>query len=77
MNFNIFVLISTIIYYIVLRIYKSNIIRESSNSNFIFVLYVPIVLYICYYFFTCKNEINEKIIDSISSSFPESSFMSS
>ena len=50
MNFHWFVLISTIIFYIVLRLYKSQIQSESKKkiktSNFIYVLFLPITLYI-------------------------------
>lgn len=62
-NFHVFVLISTILYYIILRSYKGSIIsneRETKStktkSNFIYILFLPILLYIFYYFFIYKKE---------------------
>lgn len=66
MNFHIFVLISSILFYIFLRSYKYNILtsksslkksknrRNKKSSNLIYALFLPIVLYIFYYIFIYK-----------------------
>lgn len=50
MNFHVFVLIVTIVFYIILRFYKHTVENERINgkpkSNFIYILFVPITLYI-------------------------------
>lgn len=86
-NFHVFVLVSTIIYYMLLRKYKSNITSNSTvsktNSNFIYVLYVPVLLYTSYYFFIYQKDTsimntmargNSSIISDnlMSSPYPES-----
>ena len=59
MNFHWFVLISTIIFYIVLRLYKSQIQSESKKkiktSNFIYVLFLPLTLYILNFMYKIKE----------------------
>jgi hypothetical protein len=68
MNFHIFVLISSVLFYIFLRSYKYNILtsksslkkssnkrrRNKKNSNLIYALFLPIVLYTFYYIFIYK-----------------------
>lgn len=50
MNFHVFVLIVTIVFYIILRFYKHTVENERRNgkpkSNFIYILFVPITLYL-------------------------------
>lgn len=50
MNFHVFVLIVTIVFYIILRFYKHTVENERINgkpkSNFIYILFVPITLYL-------------------------------
>jgi len=59
MNFHWFVLISTIIFYVILRLYKSEIQSESKKkiktSNFIYVLFLPLVLYILNFMYKIKE----------------------
>jgi hypothetical protein len=60
MNFHIFVLISTCVFYVILRFYKSDIQNEKrktvgSKSNFIYVLFVPVMLYILNFMYKIKE----------------------
>lgn len=56
-NFHVFVLISTIVYYILLRFYKRSVLlQQKSNdtkdsSNLIYVLFVPVLLYLTRFIF--------------------------
>ena len=55
-NFHIFALVSTIIYYILLRFYKRSVISQQKNkvkdsSNLIYVLFVPALLYLTRFIF--------------------------
>jgi hypothetical protein len=70
MNFHIFVLISSILFYIFLRYYKYNILTSKSclkskskrrrnkkqRSNLIYALFLPMVLYVFYYIFIYKPQ---------------------
>jgi hypothetical protein len=52
MNFHTFVLISTIIFYIVLRMYKRNIKQENLNkSNLLYVLFLPFIMYLYHFMY--------------------------
>jgi hypothetical protein len=52
MNFHTFVLISTIIFYIVLRMYKQNIKEEKvSKSNLLYVLFLPFIMYLYHFMY--------------------------
>lgn len=91
MNFHWFVLISTIIFYIVLRFYKSQIQSESKKkiktSNFIYVLFLPLTLYILNFMYKIReytpkvNTINNMSISDmseqplLSTPYPESSII--
>jgi len=65
MNFHIFVLISTCVFYVILRFYKSDIVLDNhqnekrksigSKSNFIYVLFVPVMLYILNFMYKIKE----------------------
>jgi heme/copper-type cytochrome/quinol oxidase subunit 2 len=90
MNFHIFVAIITCVFYVFLRIYKSNIQNDNkkkSKSNFLYILFIPIVLYITHFLYSKSNEntINqiekpnslEISEDLLSIPYPESSFRSS
>lgn len=48
-NFHTFVLISTLVYYIILR--KSQKIERFNKQYILYILYFPVVLYSCHYFF--------------------------
>lgn len=98
MNFHIFVAIITCVFYIFLRMYKSNILSDEnkkdknkkSKSNFLYILFIPIVLYMTHFLYYKSNEntitgiskiekpnslqISE---DLLSMPYPESSFRSS
>ena len=60
MNFHIFVLISTCVFYVILRFYKSDIQNTKrktvgGKSNFIYVLFVPVMLYILNFMYKIKE----------------------
>lgn len=60
MNFHIFVLISTCVFYVILRFYKSDIQNAKrktvgGKSNFIYVLFVPVMLYILNFMYKIKE----------------------
>ena len=60
MNFHIFVLISTCMFYVILRFYKSDIQNAKrktvgGKSNFIYVLFVPVMLYILNFMYKIKE----------------------
>ena len=88
MEFHIFVIITTIIFYFVLKLFKKSIINEENNtkkqSQFIYILFVPIIMYTYKYL----NESNKSYIadnvkeigqnvssssDLLSKPYPESS----
>jgi len=51
MNFHIFVLVTSVIFYIILRMYKSRIETEvaspsKKSSNLMYILYIPVVMYL-------------------------------
>jgi hypothetical protein len=53
MNFHVFVLISTIAFYIILKLYKSSVLytKNKKKSNFIYVLFAPVLLYLTHYLY--------------------------
>ena len=59
MNFHVFVLIVTIVFYIILRFYKHTVENERRNgkpkSNFIYVLFVPVTLYLTRFMYISTN----------------------
>lgn len=59
MNFHVFVFISTIVFYIVMKIYKASIIKsqrkKKNNSNLIYILFVPALLYLTHFIFLNPN----------------------
>lgn len=65
-NFHLFVIISSVIYYFLIKKYRSNV-----KSNFLFllnILYVPVVLYIFAYIHSTTKFFNQfKITDDFSS----------
>lgn len=58
MNFNIFVLIATIIFYVIFRFYKYQVQNESNKkkSFLIYVLLIPGLLYLTKFMFNIQNE---------------------
>lgn len=66
MNFHIFVAIITCIFYVFLRIYKSNLQTQNdkndkkrkSKSNLLYILFMPIVLYTTHFLYYKSNENN-------------------
>lgn len=80
MNFHIFVFVSTVIYYIVMKMYKISIEKQLKNrnksSNLIFVLFVPALLYLTHFmYFTIKLNIskaNSYSDDLLTAPYPES-----
>jgi uncharacterized membrane protein len=87
MNFHIFVAIITFVFYIFLRIYKSSVQnkKNKTSSNLLYVLFLPVILYLTHFLFYNKNiNIEEKVNvksniseDLLSIPYPESSFRSS
>ena len=90
MNFHLFVGISTLLFYIFLKFYKSNIEKnKKSNSNLLYLSFLPIMLYITRYFYLPISKISSGgSVNSSSTSisisedlmsipYPESSFKSS
>ena len=59
MNFHVFVFISTIIFYILMKMYKISIIKnqkkKKNNSNLIYILFVPALLYLTHFIFLNPN----------------------
>jgi heme/copper-type cytochrome/quinol oxidase subunit 2 len=59
MNFHIFVLVSTCVFYVILRFYKLDIQNEKrkkiGKSNFIYVLSIPVMLYILNFMYKVKE----------------------
>jgi hypothetical protein len=61
MNYHLFVLICTVVFYAVFRIYKYNntdVTQDSKQSNLIYVLIVPAMLYLAkYWYFDNVNDV--------------------
>lgn len=58
-NFNVFVLVCTILFYVMLRYYKHSILMPQNanrKSNLIYISFVPFVLYSFYYWFIYKKQ---------------------
>jgi hypothetical protein len=59
MNFHVFVFISTIVFYILMKMYKISIIKnqkkKKNNSNLIYILFVPALLYLTHFIFLNPN----------------------
>lgn len=60
MNFHVFVFISTIVFYIVMKMYKIALIKsqrkkKNNNSNLIYILFVPALLYLTHFIFLNPN----------------------
>lgn len=83
MNFNAFVIGSTFILFIILRIHKKKV-ENGDRLPMIYLLYTPMILYATKYYFKCGNVINtlkdipqralsSKASSSISSIYPLSS----
>jgi hypothetical protein len=73
MNIHLFVIVSTILFWLLLKNYKSHIQSSQNKSNFIYVLFVPILLYTLY--MNTNININECHISTQSSElapFPDS-----
>ena len=59
MNFHVFVFISTIVFYIMMKMYKISIIKnqkkKKKNSNLIYILFAPALLYLTHFIFLNPN----------------------
>ena len=82
MDFHVFVLVSTIAYYILLRRYKSNVQKNDEklparNSSLFYLFFVPFILYLCRYFFPQSDSCALKTPSSPSLSADHSSVISS
>lgn len=63
MNFNIFVLIVTLVFYIVFKIYRTQVENENNTNTkkksfLIYVLLIPAVLYLTKYMYINENIVN-------------------
>lgn len=60
-NFHIFVLTSTLVYYILLRFYKRSVVNQTKtdgeSSNLIYVLFVPVLLYLTKFLFFNTSQV--------------------
>lgn len=54
-NIHAFVLVASLIFYGMLRLYKNDIERKDSKSKLVYVLFVPVVMYTCHYLFPSSN----------------------
>lgn len=56
-NFHVFVIVSTLLFVIILRNYKNknnvsnNQHKKKSSSNLIYILFIPLILYLSHYLF--------------------------
>jgi hypothetical protein len=85
MNFHIFVAIATFAFYILLKFYKHSILKNNSNtnknntknkSNFIYILFIPVVIYITRYFFCQYNNNQYNYYTTPASQAPQTPYMS-
>lgn len=44
-KFHVFVLVNTIVFYLILKAYKSSVSNNTDNSRLIYLLYLPALLY--------------------------------
>ncbi len=69
MNFHLFVLIATIVFYIILRFYKHTVKNEKKNgkpkSNFIYILFIPIILYLTRFMYDENKLVLDKLNGNI------------
>lgn len=82
MNIHAFIGLSTLVFYVVLRMYKSSIKRKQRN-NMIYVFFLPLVMYTMHFMFGNKEtkypsdsvvEVRQKSDTRVlSMSYPESS----
>lgn len=56
-NFHIFVIVATLVVYIILKSYKTSDDNNSNKSNLIYVLLTPLILYSGNYFLTKDTEV--------------------
>ena len=72
MNFHIFVLIITILFYIVLKYYKYNVEKKLQKSNLLYLMFIPLVLYLTNYMYIYQENFNSNSIDDSIKSKSES-----
>lgn len=48
-KFHIFVLVNTLIYYVILKTYKNSVKNNLDNSRLLYILHIPALLYGTYY----------------------------
>lgn len=78
-NIHIFAIIITFVFYFILKIFKNDICQsltdENKNkkqSNLIYVFIAPSIVYITYYIFSHKNELNNNIQENSLNILPKS-----
>ncbi len=71
-NFHLFAGLSTILYYFILKLYKKSIQTQqsqiTSKSNFIYIFFIPILLYTSYYLYYTIDTPNTPLIKDLSES---------
>ena len=78
-----FVLISTVIFYILLRIYKKSINKgKKKQSNLIYVLIVPLMMYLYHFMYIEKDvrqvdNVIDKLETVVQSTLPSESLLTS
>lgn len=77
LNIHLFILTATIVFWYILRQLKGkqSITKRPRNSNFVYVLLMPVTLYSFYYFLTSNNSNLLKVqnkTELLSSPYPES-----
>lgn len=82
MNFHIFVLLTTVVFYILMKIYKKSlhrINRTKRSSNLIYVLFVPLIMYLYHFMYVQKDNIQTSNIqmDNIKITVPSESVLPS
>jgi hypothetical protein len=83
MNFHMFVLISTVVFYILLKIYKKSINkRNKRKSNLVYVLIVPAIMYLYHFMYIQKdvthtNNINISVASTSNTPLPSESLLTS
>lgn len=60
MNFHVFVFIATIVFYIIMKMYKKTIEKQTNktkkSSNLMYILFVPFLLYLTHFMFLTPHK---------------------
>ena len=69
-NFHTFTLGATVVFYVMLRMYKRSVESGDQKSNLMYVLYVPSVLYAGYFLFGWGNTSNTFVLQQATPGAP-------